>query len=435
MGRAAPLILLASLAFLSVGATALAGEPELIERLPGAIDDHTIVMLDGSRAVVAWERDDGRAHETVWTSRRSASGRWSVPEIVEFSQGHARGVALAADATGAVTVIWVQQELHLSGLWANRHIPGRGWQQPVRIEPVAGELYAPQLALDASGRGFAVWERRQGNRLGVRASHYTPENGWGPPRNIGPGTGEAVSPRLAVHADGTAIAAWSQRDSTGNRGIATARFVPGADWGPPDEISAVGEDAYDVQVAMDTAGNAIATWEQEIDGEETIVARRFEAGTGWSTPVQLEIDDEEGYGPRLAVSPDGSAVVAWIRADGEAGTIVAARYASERGWGHPHTVQGGELLYVFDLHVAASARGGVMAAWCQTDGSRNNVWYARFDSDTGWHEPVLAETRTGSAHRPRTAAGPAGGFGLIWKTVNAPLPEHALYNLWFRLVP
>ena len=47
MGRAARLILLASLAFLSVWATALAGEPELIEWLPGAIDDHTIVMLDG----------------------------------------------------------------------------------------------------------------------------------------------------------------------------------------------------------------------------------------------------------------------------------------------------------------------------------------------------------------------------------------------------
>ncbi len=73
MGRAARLILLASLAFLSVWATALASEPELIERLPGAIDDHTIVMLDESRAMVAWERDDSRAQETVWASRRLGS--------------------------------------------------------------------------------------------------------------------------------------------------------------------------------------------------------------------------------------------------------------------------------------------------------------------------------------------------------------------------
>ncbi len=115
-GETARLILIASLALLCVGATALAGEPELIERLPGAIDDHTIVMLDGSRAMVACERDDSWAHETVWTSRRNGSGRWSVPEIVEFSLGHAREVQLAADGAGAVTVIWVQQELHLSGL-------------------------------------------------------------------------------------------------------------------------------------------------------------------------------------------------------------------------------------------------------------------------------------------------------------------------------
>jgi hypothetical protein len=58
MGRAARLIFLASVAFLSVWTTALAGEPELIQRLSGAIDDHAIVMLDGSRAMVACERDD-----------------------------------------------------------------------------------------------------------------------------------------------------------------------------------------------------------------------------------------------------------------------------------------------------------------------------------------------------------------------------------------
>ena len=426
---------IASLAFLLVVATALAGEPELIERLPGAIDDHTLVMLDGSHAMVAWERDDSSAHETVWTSRRNASGRWGVPEIVEFSQGHARAVQLATDGAGVTTVIWVQQEQNLSGLWANRCMPGEGWQHPTRVEPVAGELYAPQLALDAKGRGFAIWERRQDGRLRVRASRYTPEDGWGPPHDIDTGAGESVSPQLAVHRNGSAIAAWSRRDSTQIRHIVTTRFVPGAGWGPPHEISSAGEDAYDVRVAMDAAGNAVATWEQKIDGEETIVAGRFEAVTGWSAPVQLEIDGEEGCGPRLADNPDGSAVVAWIRADGELGAIVAARYTGERGWEPALTVQGGEFLYVFDLHVAADSRGGVLATWCQTDSSRNNVWYARFESDTGWLAPVLAEHRSGSAHRPRAAAGPAGGFGLIWETVDALLPEHALYSLWFRLVP
>ena len=435
MSRVAPLYFLASLAFLSIGATAFASELELIERLPGAIDDHTVVMLDGSRAMVAWERDDSRAHETVWTSRRNASGRWGVPEIVEFSLGHARAVQIAADGAGTVTVIWVQQELGLSGLWANRYIPDEGWQQPVRVEPVAGELYAPQLAMDTGGRGFAIWERRQGDRLGVRVSRYTPEHGWGPPRNIDAGEGNSLSPRLAVHGQGSAVAVWSQRDSTGNRRITAARFVRSQGWGPPDKISSVGENAYDVHVAMDATGNAIAAWEQEIHGEETIVARRFETGTGWSAPVQLEVDGEEGYGPRLGVSPDGSAVVAWIRAHGEAGTVVAARYTRERGWERPLTVQGGELLYVFDLHIAANSRGGVLAAWCQTDGSRNNVWYARFKPDTGWRAPALAEKRTGSAHRPRAAAGMTGSFGLVWKTVDAPLPEQALYSLWFRLVP
>ena len=58
MGRAARLIILSSLVLLFTGAETRAFELELIERLPGAIDDHTVVMLDGARAMVAWERDE-----------------------------------------------------------------------------------------------------------------------------------------------------------------------------------------------------------------------------------------------------------------------------------------------------------------------------------------------------------------------------------------
>ena len=43
------------LVFVFTGAKTLAVEPELVERLPGPIDDHTVAMLDGARAMVAWE--------------------------------------------------------------------------------------------------------------------------------------------------------------------------------------------------------------------------------------------------------------------------------------------------------------------------------------------------------------------------------------------
>jgi hypothetical protein len=239
---------------------------------------------------------------------------------------------------------------------------------------------------------------------------------------------------VAVHADGGAIVAWNLQTDTGHERVLATHFVAGQGWGVPQTISASGEDAYDVQIATDAVGNAFATWEQERLGEETVFASRLEAGAGWSAPVQLEIDGEEAYGPRLAVGRGGNAVVVWIRAEGETGVIAAARYTPKHGWEQPVIVQGGELLYVFDLDIAAGAQGGVLATWCQTDGSRNNVWHARFDEQTRWQRAVLAEHRTGSAHRPRAAAAPDGGFGLIWKMVDAPLPDQALYSLWYRHV-
>lgn len=418
----------------AAGVAAQGVEPELIERLPGPIDDHSLVMLDGKRAIVAWERDDIAAQETVWASRRTAPGHWSVPEILEFSQGRASTVQLAVDGAGNATVIWVQQELRPSGLWSNRFMPGEGWREPSRIEPVAGELYGPRLALDASGSGFAVWERRQGERLRIRASRHGPAGGWEPPQTIDDGAGDPDAPQIAVHADGGAVAAWNLRGRDGPRRVVASHHVPDKGWGTPFALSAVGEDAYDVRIATDAGGDVFAAWEQEMNGEESIFVSRFEAGAGWSAPVRVEVDGEEGYGPRLAVSPEGSAMVAWIRADGESGAVVAARYTRERGWASPVVVQDGELLYVFDLDIVAGARGEVLATWCQTDGSRNNVWYARFDERMQWHRPALAEHRTGSAHRPRAAVAPDGSFGLLWKIVDAPLPDQALQSLWFREV-
>lgn len=432
MARAARAVLVTCSVFLLTGTSTLAAEPELIERLPGPIDDHSLVMRDTVRAFVAWERDDSATHEAVWTSRRGASGRWTVPEIVEFSQGHAREVQLGVDAAGTATVVWVQEELGLSGLWSNRYVDGEGWRDPVRIEPVGGELYAPRLAVDRTGHAFAVWERRRGDRLAVRASRYTPQNGWSRPRDIDSGVGDAVSPRVALHADGSAVAAWTRREVGAGSSIVARYYRPETGWDETRTLSDTGGAAYDVEIAMDGVGDAVAAWEQKIRGEETVFASRFEMGGGWSAPVRLEIDEEEGYGPRLAVGRNGGATVAWIRADGESGVVAAAHYAPGRGWRPPVVVHGGELLYLFDLELVAGARGSVLAAWCQTDGSRNNVWYARFDGDERWGPATLAEHRTGSAHRPRIAAAPDGGFGLLWKMVDAPLPDEAIYSLWFR---
>lgn len=419
---------------LVAGAKSPASEPELVERLAGAIDDHALVMLDGVRAFVAWERDDSAAHETVWASRRSASDRWTVPENVEFSQGHAREVQLGVDAAGTATVVWVQDELGLSGLWSNRYVDGEGWRDPVRIEPVAGELYAPWLAVDRRGHGFAVWERRRGGRLAVRASRFTPQSGWSRPLDIDTGAGDAVSPRVAVHANGSAVVAWNRRARGGEVSIVARHYHPETGWGATSVVSAPGAHAYDVQIGVDGVGGAVVAWEQRDHGEESVFASRFEVGSGWRAPARLEIENEEAYAPRLAVGRDGSATVAWIRAEGENGAIVAARYAPGRGWQRPVVVHGGALLYLFDLAIVAGARGGVLAAWCQTDGSRNNVWYARFDPITRWSAAMLAEHRSGSAHRPRPAAAPEGGFGLLWKMVDAPLPERAIYSLWYRAV-
>ena len=81
--------------------------------------------------------------------------------------------------------------------------------------------------------------------------------------------------RLAVSAGGDAMVAWRETDSAG-RGRALAARYAGESWGPPEALQASGNQPGDPMVAVDSCGNAAATWAEYEAGQKRVWSNRYE---------------------------------------------------------------------------------------------------------------------------------------------------------------
>src|SRR6266850_1961866 len=94
--------------------------------------------------------------------------------------------------------------------------PASGWQVAIPIESDnAGNVYAPQVAIDGSGDAMAVWAQSDGTRNNIWANRYAAASGWGTATLLETdNVGDAFDPQVAVDESGNAAAVWYQSDGT-----------------------------------------------------------------------------------------------------------------------------------------------------------------------------------------------------------------------------
>src|SRR6185295_16971710 len=140
---------------------------------------------------------------------------------------------------------------------------GVGWSAPTPVEDSPGPWNgASALAVDASGNALAAWERTDGYYTDIVASHFTEAGGWEPTQVLGNHTnGASEGPSVAMDANGNGVAVWHGYTTTKNT-IRARTFTPGGGWSEIVEIDGSDHDEgrASADVAMDSAGNAMAVW-------------------------------------------------------------------------------------------------------------------------------------------------------------------------------
>jgi hypothetical protein len=229
------------------------------------------VDADGD-AVFTWERVDG-ANLRIQTRARSAAGALSAVQNLgqsAFIDVHRVGV----DADGDAVFTWVRRD-------GTTDCGGFGClRAQAQARSAAGALsgvqnlskggrdaFFPQVAVDDDGDAVLTWARLDGSNSLVQARARSAAGTLSAVQTLSKSGRNAFAPQVAVDADGDAVFTWSRFDGTVPdpdlpccaRIQARTRSAAGTLSGVQN-LSAAGQDAFNPQVGVDVAGNAVATW-------------------------------------------------------------------------------------------------------------------------------------------------------------------------------
>jgi PKD domain-containing protein len=330
----------------------------------------------------------------------SAAPTWLGATDLSSLSASAQAPSVAVDPEGESVAVWQQVDGNL--LEASVHPPDQSWRAPAQVASDA--ISGPSVVLDAGGDATAAWL----DTADIVQAATLPAGGtlWSAPVNVS-GAG-ASAPQVATDPRGDTVAAWV---ATGGLVQASYRAAGATAWQPPIPISPTAKSASDLQVALDSQGNAVATWLLSSAGAHKVVqaATRPAVGGVWQSPVTVSEPGIDASGPALAVDPAGTATAIWSDADG----IHAADRPPGGAWGSPAMVPASAGGSQPDL--AVDSAGDVTAVWNQPAGSGETLAEAAQRPAGGaWQTPVALSTAQSMPPSPQVKVDARGDAIAAW---------------------
>jgi hypothetical protein len=345
------------------------------------------------------------------------------------------------DAEGRAISIWLRDEGLTQRLIARHYAPGEGWGEP-RVMDLSGELlhytsraFGARIALSSvSGEAMLVWhqfDRSLGHDV-LWSRRYLPALGWGPIMRVGDGLpqahGSLGQASVAINPQGQAVAVWLQQQSPNSltRNVWASRNLNGQ-WENARSLEFSPSLVAQPEVAIAPSGQAIAAWQQ---GEQPLSMQpishvwvnHLEADGQWSGAHRVDLaDGNSASEPRLAMAPDGAAVLLWratVNAGADIGDLRASHYRPGTGWG-PAIDLNAARTFLGGAQMAMDAAGNAMAIWHEFDPVMGlfDVWSRWFDASQPRWAPAerLDSEVVGDAAMPQIAMDPVSGRALaVW---------------------
>jgi hypothetical protein len=287
------------------------------------------VAIDaGGNAVFMWIKEP-----FVLGRRLSASG--TLGQAFQVNGGGTSGFTqpdIATDFNGETVFTWVTSGSFTHPRVQARTMTKRGVLGPVRNISPSGQIGRhPQVATDHSGDSVITWVREDGidgDNDVVQARTMTAASSLGPIMDLSAPLGRSFSPQVASDADGDTTFVWLRFDGRRDRVQGRTMNAAGA-LGATFDLTAGGTSAVDPQVATDSVGDSVFTWERFEAPNDRIQARtRISGVLGPITNVSAV--GGEAFAPQVASSATGASVITWLRFDG-ANDRVQARTVSAAG--------------------------------------------------------------------------------------------------------
>ncbi|KAA1418735.1 hypothetical protein F0U44_09590 [Nocardioides humilatus] len=310
----------------------------------------------------------------------SAEATWTpTPPNLSAAGANAVDVVTAVGPNGHVAVAW--RRLDEAGDWRIqlRERSDTGTLSAVQTVSSAGNsAYAPDVAVDATGRVVVVWAQRDDTTgsYTVLAKTRSVAGTLSGIKNLSTGVGTSSAlrspdPQLELDPTGAAVVAWQTVFASVSyravvRGISAAGVVsPTA-----QTLSSDGLNVRPVALAVDVNGTATVAWSREV-GADTRIEARTRAANGTLGPLKvLTPTGQDNTAPVVAVTPSGDAVLAWIRYDTADNMLYARRLSAAGTLGPVKKISGTDKDVYDDVtigwgEVGISDAGDAVLVWHQ----------------------------------------------------------------------
>jgi hypothetical protein len=275
-----------------VDSAAVEGLGRAVSQLIGPATEPEMALNPAGQAVAIWRQGIDASPNLpydydLWSSRYDmASDTWTAPQQVEDGDPtEFYGKSLVIDAGGTATALWSDFDGTRAHIRASRLVAD-AWSPPSIVETgntgATGFAIDPHAVIDGDGNVMVVWQQGDTNEANFVASRYVPGTVWGGQQVIGAYVGSSsvifsTELRLAGNSAGHVVAVWTLP------GCILAENVPcptdvianeynpvNGNWGAEEVIDKeydypgdVDGDASTPWVAVDSAGNAVAVWDQD----------------------------------------------------------------------------------------------------------------------------------------------------------------------------
>jgi hypothetical protein len=234
------------------------------------------------------------------------------------------GSEITVSATGLATAFWLRTNSYDPSTFSETYViesstsqNGGDWSAPKLVSDPSqsvGGGGGPQSTVSATGLATVVWRSIDGNQSVIQSS--TSQNGgnWSTPETVSDPTHVSWEPQIAVSGSGLATAVWTGAESGTDYGvIRVSTSLNGGTWSTPMTIGGEGNASYAAQIAVDSAGRAVAVWTSGVPGEppSMIQMRNSHNGGVWSDAVTLNDVSRRGGNPQIAVGLNGGTTAAW----------------------------------------------------------------------------------------------------------------------------
>ena len=199
-------------------------------------------------------------------------------------------------------------------------------------------------------------------------------------------------------------------------GVAPANPAPCSVWPAATRLAGAQWPVQRPAVEVDSAGNALAVWAQSNGSVWSVWGARFSSSSGWDAPEPLEFDDAgDAASAAVGVDDAGNALAAWVQSNGTRDSVWANRYAVGSGWSGPELLEAEDGGDATAPRLAVNGAGVALAVWGQSNGTAANLTAARYLPGTGWGSPVgIATNLTSSAAPADVAMDGSGRAAITW---------------------